>query len=73
MKSAKNFKPNNSILSSNNLFQQLTLYKCAQIKPVISPFCTVKGMTRLKGRSMGSMPLMAVTGSSVAWNRTRFV
>lgn len=34
--------------------------------PVSSPFCTVKGMTRLKGLSMDSMGSAGTTGSSVA-------
>lgn len=31
-----------------------------------SPFCTVKGMTRLKGLSMDSIGSAGTTGSSVA-------
>lgn len=37
--------------------------------PVISPFCTVKGMTRLKGRSTGSIPSRVLSVSSVACSR----
>lgn len=37
--------------------------------PVSSPFCTVKGMTRLKGLSMDSMGSAGTTGSSVACGR----
>lgn len=36
---------------------------------MISPFCTVKGMTRLKGRSTGSIPSRALSVSSVACSR----
>lgn len=38
----------------------------ADFSPVICPFCTVKGMTRLKGRSSASIPSMGLMGSSVA-------
>lgn len=34
--------------------------------PVSSPFCTVKGMTKLKGLSMDSKGSTGTTGSSVA-------
>lgn len=34
-----------------------------------SPFCTVKGMTRLKGLSMDSIGSAGTTGSSVACGR----
>lgn len=36
------------------------------VVPEISPVCTVKGITRLKGRRTGSIPSAALIGSSVA-------
>lgn len=48
------------------LSQGLLLCGSASSLPVSSPFCTVKGMTKLKGLSIDSSGSTGTTGSSVA-------
>lgn len=68
----------NPLLNVSSSINLLTVEKTVGVKrssmccsdrtvPVISPFCTVKGMTRLNGLSMVSKLSTGTTGSSVAY------